>query len=221
MLVPEVMKNAFTSNSVQFAIVAFSSVFFLVDPLGAIPTYLAITSRHPSPVRRRMAAHACWTCFIVLTAFALAGTAIFRIFGITLPAFQIAGGLILLLIALDMLQARRSTQEGPLETEEGSAKEAVGITPLGIPMLAGPGAISTAMVLMGSAGGWLGAVAVLAAIAVVSFISYWSLAAAERVTVRMGQTGIRVLVRIMGLLLTAIAIQFMVNGLTGLGLIKN
>src|SRR5512140_2683078 len=125
MFVPEVMRTAFTSHIVQFAIVAFSSVFFLVDPLAAIPTFLAITSRHSSPMRRRMAARACWTCFFVLTAFAAAGTAIFRVFGITLPAFQIAGGLILLLIGLDMLQARRSTQEGPPETEEGSAKDDV------------------------------------------------------------------------------------------------
>ena len=90
------------------------------------------------------------TCFIVLTSFALAGQLIFRMFGITLPAFEIAGGLILLLIGLDMLEAKRSpTQEAHGDTEEGAAKEDAGIVPLGIPMLAGPGAISSVMVLVG------------------------------------------------------------------------
>ena len=97
-----------------------------------------------------MARRAAITCFIVLNAFALAGRLIFKFFGITLPAFEIAGGIILLLIGIEMIQAKRSTtQELPTETEEGAEKEDAGIVPLGIPMLAGPGAISTVMVLMG------------------------------------------------------------------------
>ena len=143
------MHGAFSAHIVQFTLVAISSVFFLVDPFAVIPTFLVMTARHDSETRRRMAARACWTCFIVLSAFAVAGTAIFKLFGITLPAFEIAGGLILLLIGLDMLQAQRSTQEGPTETLEGTIKDDVGITPLGIPMLAGPGAISSVMVLVG------------------------------------------------------------------------
>ena len=97
-----------------------------------------------------MARKGALTCFIVLTSFAFAGQLIFRMFGITLPAFEVAGGLILLLIGLDMLEARRSpTQEAKGDTEEATAKEDAGIVPLGIPMLAGPGAISSVMVLVG------------------------------------------------------------------------
>ena len=214
------MHGAFSAHIVQFTLVAISSVFFLVDPFAVIPTFLVMTARHDSETRRRMAARACWTCFIVLSAFAVAGTAIFKLFGITLPAFEIAGGLILLLIGLDMLQAQRSTQEGPTETLEGTIKDDVGITPLGIPMLAGPGAISTVMVLNGSARNWSTTIPVFAAIALSSIVSYWILCAAERVSKRMGQTGIRVLMRIMGLMLMAIAIQFMINGMTNLGVIK-
>lgn len=166
-----------------------------------------------------MAARASWTCFIVLTAFALAGTYIFRMFGITLPAFEIAGGLILLLIGIDMMQARRSTQESVSEAEEGSHKEDVGITPLGIPMLAGPGAISTVMVLMGSSATWVHAVPVLVAIAISAYVSYVILSGADKVRRRMGETGIRILMRIMGLLLTAIAVQFVINGLARLGIV--
>jgi multiple antibiotic resistance protein len=167
-----------------------------------------------------MAGRAAWTCFIVLSLFALSGTFIFRLFGITLAAFEIAGGLILLLIGLEMLQARRSTQEGRSETEEGSQKEDIGITPLGIPLLAGPGAISTVMVLMGASPSWRHSVPVFVAIAVTSIASFQILASADRVRRRMGDTGIRIMMRIMGLMLTAIAVQFVINGLARLNVIN-
>lgn len=160
------MSSALTSL-LQFSFVALTSVFFLVDPITAIPTFLAMTTRDNRADRRRMARRAAWTCLIVLTAFACAGKLIFRLFGITLPAFKIAGGLILLLIGIEMLQARRSqTKETPPETEEGCEKEDVGMIPLGMPMLAGPGAISTVMVLMSAAPTWWYALPVFAAIAI-------------------------------------------------------
>jgi multiple antibiotic resistance protein len=166
-----------------------------------------------------MARKAAVTCFIVLTSFALAGTLIFRMFGITLPAFEIAGGVVLLLIGIDMLEAKRSpTQESTGETEEAASKEDAGIVPLGIPMLAGPGAISSVMVLVGQAT-HREMLAILAAIAITAFVSYWVLAGAEAVRRVMGETGIRILVRIMGLLLMALAVQFFVNGMTDLGVI--
>ena len=138
------------SPIVRFSLLALSSIFFLVDPFAAIPSFLAITENADAVRRKRMARKGAVTCFIVLTSFAIAGQLIFRMFGITLPAFEIAGGLILLLIGLDMLEARRSpTQETHGDTEEATTKEDAGIVPLGIPMLAGPGAISSVMVLVG------------------------------------------------------------------------
>ena len=207
---------------VRFSVLALSSIFFLVDPFAAIPSFLAIT-QHADPARRkRMARKGALTCFIVLTSFAVAGQLIFRMFGITLPAFEIAGGLILLLIGLDMLEARRSpTQETHGDTVEAAAKEDAGIVPLGIPMLAGPGAISSVMVLVGQVPtlwGWqMGAI--LGAIAFTALVTYLVLAAAARVRQFLGETGIRILVRIMGLLLVALAMQYFVNGITDLGLI--
>ena len=211
-----------TAPLVRFSVLALSSIFFLVDPFAAIPSFLAITESAEPSRRRRMARKGALTCFIVLTSFALGGQLLFRMFGITLPAFEVAGGLILLLIGLDMLQAKRSpTQETLGDTEEAAAKEDAGIVPLGIPMLAGPGAISSVMVLVGQVPRlwhWeMGAI--LGAIALTSLVSYWVLAGAERVRQVMGETGIRILVRIMGLLLVALAMQFFVNGLTDLGLI--
>ena len=207
---------------VRFSLLAFSSVFFLVDPFGAIPSFMAITASAEAPRRKRMARKAALTCFIVLTSFAVGGQMIFRLFGITLPAFEIAGGMILLLIGLEMLQAKRSaTQEASGDTEEASHKEDDGIVPLGIPMLAGPGSISTVMVLVGqvpSLWHWqMGAI--LGSITATSLVSYWVLAGAERVRRVLGETGIRVLIRVMGLLLVALAMQFFVNGLTDLRLI--
>jgi multiple antibiotic resistance protein len=207
---------------VRFSLLALSSIFFLVDPFAAIPSFLAITESADAPRRKRMARKATLTCFIVLTSFALGGQLIFRMFGITLPAFEVAGGLILLLIGLDMLEAKRSpTQEASGETEEAASKEDAGIVPLGIPMLAGPGAISSVMVLVGQVPKlwhWeMGAI--LGSITLTCLVSYWVLAGAGRVRSVLGETGIRILVRIMGLLLVALAMQFFVNGLTDLGLI--
>jgi multiple antibiotic resistance protein len=209
------------TDLLQFIFVALTSLFFLVDPIAAVPTFLIITGHANANQRRHMAKRAAWTCFIVLASFAMAGTLIFKLFGITLPAFKIAGGVILLMIGMDMLQARRSqTKETPTETEEGAEKEDVGIIPLGVPMLAGPGSISTVMVLMSGAPKWWYAGAILGAIALTAISSFWILAAADRVRGYLGETGIRILTRMMGLLLMAIAVQFMLNGLTDIGLIK-
>ncbi len=216
------MNELSTAPLVRFSVLALSSIFFLVDPFAAIPGFLAITHSADAPRRKRMARKGALTAFIVLTTFAVAGQLIFKMFGLPLPAVEIAGGLILLLMGLDMLEARRSpTQETSGDTEEAAAKEDAGIVPLGIPMLAGPGAISSGMVLGGqvpSLWHWeMGAI--LGSIAITTLVSYWVLAGAGRVRQVMGETGIRILVRIMGLLLVALAMQYFVNGLTDLGLI--
>ncbi len=208
------------SKYVGFSVLALSSIFFLVDPFAAIGSFLAITAGVDRARRKRMAGKACLTCFIVLASFALAGQLIFKMFGITLPAFEIAGGLILMLIGIDMLEAKRSpTQESSSETEEGAHKEDAGIVPLGIPMLAGPGAISSVMVMVGQAASYWQMGAILGSIGITALASYGVLSGAERLQKLLGETGIRILVRIMGLLLVALAMQFFVNGLTVLGVI--
>lgn len=213
------MHEAF-KDGLEFSLIALSSIFFLVDPFAAIPAFLTMSPASDQRGRRRTARRAAMTCFIVLNAFALAGSLIFKFFGITLPAFEMAGGLILLLIGIDMIQAKRSsTQELPRETAEGAEKEDAGIVPLGIPMLAGPGAISTVMVLMGPNPTVEHMVPVFLAITVTSLLSFVILAAADRVSGYLGQTGIGIMMRIFGLLLTAIAVQFVLNGLDHLGVL--
>src|SRR6201995_4940344 len=141
-----------SSAYVRFCVLRVISIFFLVDPFAALPTFLAVTAGEDDAKRRKTARKASLTAFVVLTTFAVAGSFIFKMFGITLPAFEIAGGVILLLIGLDMLEAKRSpTQESSGETEAAAAKDDAGIVPMGIPMLAGPGAITSVMVLVGHA----------------------------------------------------------------------
>jgi multiple antibiotic resistance protein len=208
------------SAYVRFSLLALSSIFFLVDPFAALPTFLAVTAGQDPAKRRRTARKASLTAFVILTTFAIAGTYIFRIFGITLPAFEISGGIILLLIGLDMLEAKRSpTQESPDETEAASVKDDVGIVPMGIPMLAGPGAITSVMVLVGQAQTRWQMGAIFGAITVTAAICWLVLGSADRVARALGETGIRILVRIMGLLLVALAVQYFVNGMQDLGVI--
>jgi len=205
----------------EFTLLAVTSVFFLVDPFAVIPLFLAVAETSPEAERRQIARRAAWTCAIVLCLFSVAGSLIFKAFGITLPAFKIAGGIILLQIGLDMLQARQSgTKSTPEETQEGAAKADASIIPLGMPMLAGPGAISTVMVLVGESHTVWQHVIVYATIVVTSIVSYMVLRGAGRVRRYMGETGIRILSRLMGLLLVALAVQFVANGLTDFGLLK-
>jgi multiple antibiotic resistance protein len=199
-------------NYLQFALVTFTSVLFIVDPIAVVPTYLVITQGQSVAQRRTTARRACVAATVLLVTFAAVGRGIFGLFGITMPAFRIAGGLILWLVAMDMLHGNRSTQEGTAEITEATYKEDVALTPLAMPMLAGPGAISTVMVLSGQAQTLPQAIAVYSAILVTAFICWLTLRAAEPLVLKMGQTGIRVMTRIMGLLLAAIAVQFVITG---------
>jgi multiple antibiotic resistance protein len=200
------------TNFLQFALVTFTSVLFIVDPIAIVPTYLVITQGQTTEQRRKTAVRACIAAAVLMVTFAAAGRAIFGLFGITMPAFRIAGGLILWVVAMDMLHGNRTTQEGTAEIVEGRAKDDVAITPLAMPMLAGPGAISTVMVLSSQAKTTSQNVAVYGSIILACVIAWATLRVAEQLVLRMGATGIRVMTRIMGLLLAAIAVQFVITG---------
>jgi multiple antibiotic resistance protein len=201
-------------NLVAYCFLALSSLFVIVDPIATIPAFIAMTSRDSVSSRLRMARLACLVTAGVLILFALSGQWIFRLLGITLPAFQIAGSVLLLRIALDMLYAKRSAaQETREETEAGATKDDIAITPLGVPMLAGPGAISTSLILMNQAQDWPQRVALLLSIVVVSFASYLILRLSAHGARWLNPLAIKLITRLMGLLLAAIAVQFALNGL--------
>jgi multiple antibiotic resistance protein len=202
------------NQRVMELLLIFTSILFIVDPFAVIPTFLAMTVRDSPQQRRVLARRGAWTCAITLMAFALGGSIIFKIFGITIGAFKIAGGVLIGLNALDMVQARRSQQrETAVETAEGLEKDDIGIMPLGVPMLAGPGAISTVMVLALGAKSAAATAAVYVSIVLTALITFLVLSAATLVERRLGQTGMRILTRLMGLVLSAIAVQFIIDGI--------
>jgi multiple antibiotic resistance protein len=198
----------------SFALLTFSAVFFVVDPFAAIPLFLVITQGDSPEKRRKAALKAAVVTTITLLAFAATGGLIFRLFGITLGAFKIAGGILLFLVALDMMRAQRSpTRSVPEEEREGIVKEDVAVIPLAIPVLAGPGAIATVTVLMSDAWKTPGRAAiVVACILLTGLLTFLLLRAATRLERALKQTGLNILNRLMGLLLAAVAVQFVVNG---------
>ena len=198
----------------EYILLAVSSLFVIVDPLATAPAFLAMTPNNTPEQRLRTARMACGTMAIVLLAFSLAGTVIFKIFGITMAAFQIAASIVLLLVALDMLRAQRSrVQETHEETKAGTEKDDIAITPLAIPMLAGPGAISTTILLQNEARDVPQHIALYGCILVVAVVSYLIFRLAVRGARWLSPIAMSIAIRVMGLLLAAVAIQFMLNGI--------
>lgn len=198
----------------EYILLAASSLFVIVDPLATAPALLAMTPNNTPEQRLRTARLACGTMAIVLLAFAVAGTVIFKIFGITLPAFQIAASIVLLIIALDMLRVQRSrVQETREEKLAGTEKDDIAITPLAIPMLAGPGAISTTLLLQNEATTIPQHIALYGCIVAVAVASYLIFRLAVRGARWFSPIAMSIAIRVMGLLLAAVAIQFMLNGI--------
>ncbi|TMA16278.1 MAG: NAAT family transporter [Deltaproteobacteria bacterium] len=199
---------------VSFSVLSLSAVFFVVDPMGVVPIFVAMTRNDSEEKRARMARRASWTAFFILTTFALTGTLLFKVLGVSLGAFKVAGGILLLLTSIEMLRAQQArTRVTPEEEQEGTDKEDVAIFPLAIPLLAGPGSIATVTALMGRAGHFVFMVPVVVSIAVTCFASYLMLRAAGRISRFFGVTGITVMNRVIGLIIGAIAIQFVFDGI--------
>jgi len=201
----------------EYAVLAFSSLFVIVDPVATVPAFLAMTTRDTAQ-RLRMARVACMVAIGILAGFALIGRWLFSLLGITLAAVQVAGALVLLLVSLDMLRAQRSpVQETAAETAEAAMKDDIAITPLAVPMLAGPAAISTVILLDAQAASWAYGGVLLACVALVGLASYAILALGASGAKWMTPLAEKIITRLMGLLLAALAIQFLFNGLKGEG----
>jgi multiple antibiotic resistance protein len=199
-------------NLPEYVFLATSSLFVIVDPLATVPAFLAMTPTDTPEQRTKMARLACCVAAGVLLAFALAGKWIFKFLGITMPAFQLAASVVLLLVAIDMLRAQRSrVQETSEETAAGAEKTDIAVTPLAIPMLAGPGAISTAILLHNQAAGLAQRAALYLCILAVCLASYLILRISARSARWLSPIAMSITARIMGLLLAAVAIQFMLN----------
>jgi multiple antibiotic resistance protein len=201
----------------EYIFLAFSSLFVIVDPFAVIPAFIAMTPNDSPAERSRMAKIACLVVAGVLVGFGFAGKWVFQFLGITMPAFQIAASIVLLLVALDMLRAQRSrVQETREETAAGVEKTDIAVTPLAIPMLSGPGAISTVVLLQSEAKSFWHSVALFGCILLVAFASYLILRVAAHGTKWLNPIALRIGTRVMGLLLAAIAVQFMLNAVKAL-----
>ncbi|MDF3057997.1 MAG: conserved rane protein of unknown function [Rariglobus sp.] len=205
-------------NLVEYTLLAFGSLFAIMDPIALVPAFVTMTARDTREAQIRMARLACAVAAGVMILFVLAGQWIFRLLGVTLPAFQIAGSVLLFLIALDMLYAKRTAaRETTEEVEAGAAKDDIAITPLGVPMLAGPGAISAVLILRAQAQGWAQHVSLVVCIGLVCFLGYLILRFAALGVQRVNPLFLTLTARLMGLLLAAVAVQFVLNALRQLG----
>jgi multiple antibiotic resistance protein len=196
-----------------YALLCFGSLVSIVDPFAALPMFLALTGGQDVLQRRRTARVSSFTCFTVLAVFAVAGTFIFSFFSITIPAFKIAGGILLFGVGLEMMRGKQSDTKGnPEEKAEAAAKTDIAIIPMGLPLLSGPGAIATVMVLVGKATSLPQRLGAYAAIVAVSALTWVILGSAEFVARVLGRTGINLIGRVMGLILAATAVQFVIDG---------
>jgi multiple antibiotic resistance protein len=206
-----------------FVILSFSSLFAVIDPLGVIPFFSGLTAKMEKPQKRRVLIKALVTSFCVLAVFTLGGRQLLHVFGITVEAFRIAGGVIFFGIGLDMLQSkpqrwrtgiRRAYAEDVDLSEEDEEDDDPSITPLAIPMIAGPGSITTVMVLTSQAPSHVGIPLVLASVAGILVLTGGLLMGADAVLARLGRTGLRIIEKLMGLLVTVIAVQLLIDGMT-------
>jgi multiple antibiotic resistance protein len=197
----------------SFFLVAFSAIFTIVNPLGALGPFLAMTAGDTQEKRNSTAFQACWVSFLVLCGSAAIGTFMFRFFGFTLPALKIAGGFLLFLVGMDMINARESRTRGTEEEQkEGFLKDDIAVFPLGIPLLSGPGAIVSTLILVERAQNMVHHALIYASISATMILTYGMLRQANMLAKWLGQTGINVFSRLMGIALAAIAVQFVLDG---------
>jgi len=188
----------------------------VLDPFLAVPIFLSVTAMGDEKARRRLASAVTLTVFLVLSGAAIFGEALLRFLGASLPAFQVGGGLVLLLMALAMLNAQAGgMRQSRAEAEELESRSMSGVVPLAVPLLAGPGAISTT-IIAAQAGGVAHTGALIGCVALVCFMLWSILRVADAVAPRMGTTGLNIATRLLGLILAAIAIETMANGLRAL-----
>ena len=191
---------------------AFVTLLVMIDPLTTVPVYMTLTDRFSEEHRRGICRKATLIALIVLTVVALVGIKLFTLFGITMPAFQIAGGILLLMVGISQVNEVRS-KVNRSEQDESYDRDDITVFPLATPLLAGPGAISTVILLATKANGWLRITELIIAISACMLAAYATLRAAKYLFRLLGTTGLNLFSRIMGLLLTAIGVQFVINGM--------
>jgi multiple antibiotic resistance protein len=200
-------------SALTFGLGAFTSIFAIVDPFAALPVFLALTGHETDVRRRAIALRAAITVFVVLAVFATCGQLLFRFFGISVAGFKIAGGILLMGVALDMMGAKHSaTKTTPGEEQEAASAADVGLIPVGIPLLSGPGAIASSMLTSARAATVPEKAALYVALLLVALVCFLVLRSATALGRVLGRTGMNVINRVMGLILAAVAVEFFLDG---------
>lgn len=203
----------------SYVLLAFGSLFAVLNPFAVVPPFLAMTESDTVDDRRAMGQRACLVAAGVLIVFALSGMRILGFFGVTIPAFQIAGGLVLIRVAFELLQGGRSLKVTPEERVEGTQKDDISVTPLGIPILCGPASITAGILVASQAQSWLQTALLVAVIVVIYAGIFMTLRLAAQHLHRLGETPIKISSRLMGLILVAVSVQFVVDGIRASGLL--
>ena len=200
--------------NVSFILLTFSSLFTLINPIGITPILLSMTEDESDSEYQVIIKKGIITAYIILTIFAIMGDLIFKFYGITIYAFMIAGGILFLRNSFDMIDSKISRESStPLETKEAIQKEDISITPIGIPLIAGPGAITSIMILSSQTSSYVDKCIVHINILITLIITYIILLLGKKISKKIGTTGIRIIQRIMGLILLVISIQFIITGI--------
>jgi multiple antibiotic resistance protein len=208
------MELGFIGPAGSFLITSLISLFIIIDPPGNIFPFLALSAAYSPTSARRLAWQSCLYAFLILTLVVLVGRLILNYLGITIPAFQIAGGLILFRIAIDMLEGRGHFNRFDTSSSLDAADyRGVALVPLAVPLLSGPGAISTVLVLTSRSTSFLEDGLIVASLLVVLLLSYIFFRFAQFLLNCLKETGIRLLTRLMGLIMAALAVQFVLRGL--------
>ena len=202
------------TDLLSFTLLSFTSFFTLINPLGTMPIFMSMTADNTISERNSIAQKALLTAFITMILFALSGQVLFNFFGISANAFRIVGGVIFFMMGYDMLQARMAkTKMRDENNVDLGTNEDISVTPLGIPIICGPGAITNAIVLMEDADTWMKVGALFSSIAVVTLITLITLMSSTYIMKILGRTGTRVMTRLMGLITMVIAVEFFFSGL--------
>lgn len=200
-------------ETLSYALVVFTSFFTLINPLGTMPIFMTMTADLDAQHRTRTARKASIVAFFTIIAFAFSGQLLFSFFGISEHSFRIVGGIIFFLMGMDMLQARLARTKVDTDEQAKSYVNDISITPLAIPMICGPGAMTNAIVMMKDADTEMKKVILIAVIAVVMLLVYLVLYSSSRIIKLLGETGNNVMMRIMGLIVMVIAVEFFLSGL--------
>ncbi|NMB74062.1 MAG: NAAT family transporter [Myxococcales bacterium] len=206
-------ERAMWSEVASFSLLCLTSVFFIVNPFSGTTLFITLTDGYSPKAKLKTARRAVLVAGAVLIVFAVTGNLVFRLFGVTLGAFRVAGGILLLRVAMDMLHGRASeTKTTAQDIARAAEKEDVGVSPMAVPQLAGPGAIATVVLLPGAPRVWWRIIPVVASVVITLLITYLMFRGAERVRRYLTESGARLMKKIMGLLIAAVAVQFIAMG---------